>query len=487
MSRARATALGRAGGTRRLSVARLIVFACAAQGGGGCSTPSPATGEAQTPLMDSFVAELGAAMCGWQFRCCAVPEIETAGTGGYLTESACRPVVTRAISERLTEARIGLETNHLSFDAAVAASCIAQFTKGACNRPLDLRPGVLLVIPLLLWDRYALCPSPFIGQLPAGSECFLPSECAPGQSCTTGGDAAWSISASALRAPLALGDIVPGARGHCQPDGQPGTPCSASTDCAPELYCRRGDSVCARPAEEGEVCSTSQDSNMGAIFAIACADSPRDLQCGGGRCHRLPQLGEPCLEESPTGPICDLSLDPTVACVGAGVNGAGVCQAPGQMGAPCVMQGGGLAPCAPALACVSDDPTATAGVGRCGAPPCVGAPCSLDQRCAPPAICYGSASDPGTGIGGIGTGTGPVTGKCVFPGSSRAGSICQSDLECISLHCGMDPGQSSATTCGPSTAEHCAGAEQYVASPTQPAIGATAGTTFGGPVASAPP
>jgi hypothetical protein len=106
--------------------------------------------------MDTFVSDLAAAMCGWQFRCCALPEIDGDGSGSYLTESDCRTVLSRTIAQRLSEARIGLETNHLSFDPSVAAVCLQQFTEGACNPSPDLRPGVSLPpSSLLVWDRYA--------------------------------------------------------------------------------------------------------------------------------------------------------------------------------------------------------------------------------------------------------------------------------------------------------------------------------------------
>jgi hypothetical protein len=400
--------------------------------------------------METFVSDLAAAMCGWQFRCCAVPEIEGDGSGRYLTESDCRTVLTRTIAEKLSEARIGLETNHLSFDSTVAAACLQQFTQDACNPLTDLRPGILPPSsPRLLWDRYASCPNPFLGKLPTGAECFLPTECATGQSCTSGGDLRWTLTAGGLRAPFQLGDNVSASRGHCQPDGQPGTPCSSSTECAAELYCRAADSVCARPADEGEACESSTDSLQNATFPVACADSPRALLCGGGHCHRLPQVGDPCLEGGASHP-CDLSTDPTIVCVGAGVNGAGVCQRPGQMGDPCVISSltgpSAVAPCAATLACMGYA-TASSGVGRCAPPFAAGLTCSLDLRCAAPAVCY-VMQPSGAGL-------------CVLPGKSRDGEACQSDLDCTSLVCDPDVGR-----CNPSGQILCAGAYNYSAQET---------------------
>jgi hypothetical protein len=428
--------------------------------------------------MDTFVSDLAAAMCGWEFRCCALPEIEGDSSASYLTESDCRTVLTRTIAEKLSEARIGLETSHVSFDSTVAAACIQQFTQGACNPLPDLRPNVPQPFtPLLLWERFASCPNPFIGQLPTGSECFLQTECAPGQSCTSGGDPGWTLTAGGLRAPFLLGDNVSGPRGHCQPDGRPGTPCATSTDCAAELYCRAADSVCAQPAGEGDACESGTNSSQDPTFPVACADSPRALVCGGGHCHRLPQVGEPCLEAAASQP-CDLSTDPSVVCVGAGLNGAGVCMNPGQMGDACVMTSetspSAVAPCAAALACMGYA-TASSGIGRCNPLPLAGAPCSLDLRCAAPALCLL------TQAGG--------EGLCVVPGTSRDGGPCQSDLDCISLVCNVD--STGAGTCDPAGGSLCAGPYNYVAQggnmpgtgaggSAGAAVGATATTTVAG-------
>jgi hypothetical protein len=417
--------------------------------------------------MDTFVSDLAAAMCGWQFRCCALPEIEGDGSSGYITESDCRTVLTRTIAEKLSEARIGLETNHLSFDSTVAAACIRQFTEGTCNPMLDLRAGIPLPPnPLLVWDRYASCPNPFLGQLPTGSECFLPTECTTGQSCTSGGDPRWPLTSGGLRASFQLGDNVSVVRGHCQPDGQPGTPCSRSTECAAELYCRSADSVCARPAGEGEACVSSTDAFQSPTFPVACADSPRALACGGGHCHRLPQVGEPCLQGASQ--PCDLSTDQSIVCVGAGVNGAGVCQKPGQMGDACVIGSltapSAVAPCAASLACVGA--TASPGVGRCAAQFAAGMACSLDLRCAPPAVCVPM---PPSGLG-----------LCALPGKTRNGGACQSHLDCTSVLCLTDPAGSG--TCIPGGQPVCAGAYNYVAQMASVSGSGAAGFSVGGVV-----
>lgn len=474
MNRARATVVhripvgGRLGVCVRIRacVRSSVGVVCAALAAGGCS-PQSSTGEVRSPIvMDTFVSDLAAAMCGWQFRCCALPEIEGDGASNYLTESDCRTVLTRTIAEKLSEARIGLETKHLSFDSSVAASCLQQFTQGACNAMPDLRPG-LPPSPnsLLAWDRYASCPNPFLGQLPTGSECFLRTECATGQSCTSGGDPGWTLTEGGLRAPFQLGDNVSDVRGHCQPDGQPGTPCSSSAECAPELYCRVADSVCARPAGEGKACQSSTDASQNPTFPVACADSPRALVCGGGHCHRLPQVGEPCLEGASQ--PCDLSTDPSIVCVGAGLNGAGVCQKPGQMGDACVVGSqtspSAVAPCAGSLACMGDA-TASPAVGHCAPPIVAGQTCSLDLRCAAPALCYVMQS-----IG---------KGLCVLPGKIRDGGACQSDLDCTSLLCGID--SSGSGTCIPGGQPLCAGPYNYVAQAANVSGSGAAGFSVGG-------
>jgi len=434
----------------RLRVLAILLVLC----GGGCPATSDTPGTSSPAVVDAFIGQLAEAMCGWQFRCCALPEIDGARPGIYLTEDGCRPVVARLLSDKLSEVRIAFEADQLSFDATVASACLAQFTHGACNPPLDLLRGGQL-FPQFEWDRYATCPNPFIGKLPTGSACSLPIECQPGQSCAIGGDAISTVTAGGVRAGFQMSDSASGPRGHCVPDGQAGTPCSITNECAPGLYCRVSDLVCAQPSQEGEACQISVDSNQMTSVAIACADRPRTLLCAGGHCHRMPQSGDPCLTTNDSPVPCDPDVVPSLTCVGAGLNGAGVCMPSARSGDPCVMLGG-IAPCADGQACIGDSGTASTSassaspqLGYCGSAPPAGAPCSLDLRCAAPAVCYqdNNAND-----------------VCVSPGKVRGGGNCQSDLDCASLSCTPDPTQNGGKTCTPpQVGLLCAGAQNFVA------------------------
>jgi hypothetical protein len=406
--------------------------------------------------VDQFFGQLAEAMCGWQFRCCALPEVDADNPAGYVTEVACRPAVTRRIDDQISELRLAFAAGRLSFDPEVASQCLQSFTKGSCNLTVDPNNMMLNAPIQSLWDRFAACPNPFVGKLPMGSECFLPMECQPGQSCKSGGDLPWGFTDNGLRIGYLISDSGSEWRGHCLPDVPTGSPCSITAECGPGQYCRGTDMVCALPGNEGDVCEETDQGAGATVFQLACADGPVPLRCGGGHCRRLPRTGEPCLSATTTTTLCDPSSNPALTCVGRSINGDGVCTPVAQQGDVCVMKGpgvgGGIASCVDGLACNGDATSATTGLGHCGPAPAIGAPCALDLRCAAPAVCY-------LGTNGI-SASASTTGVCVLPGATRDAGPCQSDLDCVSLSCRSTNGVG---VCG-TGASVCAGAQNYVAS-----------------------
>jgi hypothetical protein len=359
---------------------------------------------------------LAQAMCGWQFRCCSLPEIDKLGFSSYLTEPECRKVTTQLLQEQLSEVRVALDDKSLTLDSTVAMSCIDQFAKGACS---PVPNNGQIAPPVALWDRFAQCPNPFLGKGGPGSTCLLNSECMPGNSCTFGGSG--NPSAGGVRPNLTLGEsIIGGTFGHCFPDRLKGESCQTTSQCAPGLYCRLTDFVCASPAGDGEPCLEPRDNGGANVIAsvIACAQSPVPLVCLGGFCRHLPQAGEPCLPQTIQEPVCDPSEKLGLSCVGIGFNGDGICAKAGQVGSVCSSQIG-LSPCASSLACIGDG---EGGIGKCAAPPGAGTSCSSDQRCAPPAVCYQGFQEP----------------SCVVPPKARTGTRCLSDIDCVSLNCSPD-------------------------------------------------
>ena len=468
----------------RPAVLLLVAMVGAGCGSGTKSCVAPATKGA---VLDGFIDQLAQAMCGWEFRCCAVPEIDALGLSSYATEPECRMVTTRLLGSWMSEVRIALVGGRLSFDPTFATACLQRFTQGACN------PGINQFVSsslqsLSVWDRFSQCPNPFVGTLAEGSSCSLVTECLPGNRCVSGGVAAPdSNTVEAVRAAPILSDgLTTWGIGHCVADVRKDEACLLSQDCAPGLYCRRTDFVCARPAGEGESCVVpGGDSGNPAALIVACSDSPQQLLCVEDHCRHLPRDGEPCIGQGLNLPQCDPAPGLALACVGQGFNGNGVCKTAGKEGAPCSIENG-LPPCDLPLACVADvvsnpgigvggfggnsNPGTGVGgfggnfnrgmgvggfsgnldsgsaIGKCGAAPAAGAPCSLDQRCAPPAVCY---SNNFTGYS-----------LCVLPPKARAGAACKSDLDCVSLNCLPSASSSLALgSCGYAASLGCSGAE----------------------------
>jgi hypothetical protein len=395
-------------------------------------------------------------------------------------------ITTRLLGSWMSEVRIALAAGRLSLDPKVATACLQQFTQAACSPSPN--QAILGMVPFLsVWDRFGQCPNPFVGTLTEGSSCSLPTECLPGSSCVSGGVVAPdSNTLEGVRAAPILSDgLTTWGIGHCVADARKDEACLLSQDCAPGLYCRRTDFVCARPSGEGESCLVvGGDNGNPAVPIVACSDSPQQLLCAEDHCRHLPRDGEPCIGQGAGLPACDPNPSLALACVGQGFNGNGVCKTAGKEGAPCSIENG-LPPCDLPFACVADvvsNPSpgvggssgnsnpatgvggfggnfkpgmgvggfsgnldSSAAIGKCEAAPSAGAPCSLDERCAPPAVCY---SNNFTGFS-----------LCVLPPKAGAGAPCRSDLDCLSLNCLPSVSSSTALgSCGYATSLWCSGA-----------------------------
>lgn len=458
-----ASELGRRAGSPRVAAsgcALLVALAAATGCGGGaqsaCANPDGGVGGVtltNEPL-DGFIDQLARAMCGWQFRCCDPPEIDAMGAFSYLTESECQAVTTRLLAEAMFEVRSSLNMNRTVIDQTLAMSCVRSFTEGTCN-PTDKD---FLIQPLSVWDRFNACPNPFGGRVPADSACFLATECREGSTCTTGGLTAPTTMATITtpRVPLSMADGLASFFGHCLPDRQLGDACLTTLECAPGLYCRMTDFVCARPAKDGEPCSVAADVAGNVLATLIACDG--NLICADKRCRRLPRQGEPCvslnLNQAANTPACDPSPELGLSCAGRGFNGDGVCQKATPSGGVC-SNGGGLPACALPLACIADN-TGDPGLGVCGPPPTAGSPCSADTRCAAPAVCYLDFN--------------PV---CVVPGKIRFGGSCMTDLDCLSLNCqatSQPITQDAPGTCVAASALNCSGRGTAFVATTNPPL-----------------
>lgn len=370
---------------------------------------------APAAAVDDFIDSLARAMCAWQFRCCSLAEIDSISASTYLTEADCVPQTVISLHTWFGDARASVTENRMALNPASAAACIADFAAGACSSPIaSFDP----------WTRFQLCPDPFVGEVPVGGRCFLRDECVPGSRCVGGGvmvDNGPTVTPEGVSSLPNVSSMVSGL-GSCIAYIQEGQRCDVTGDCNPGLYCRSADSVCARPAEQGDPCEVVTDANNNSIVILPCNDTVKTVICAADDvCARLPRDGEPCLQSNGN-PLCD--PDPTLAlsCVGIGIDGNGICKKPGQMGDACLLspdEASGLPPCDTALTCASSDPTQTA-LGTCGPSYGLGAECPRGQGCLPPAVCDDQK------------------GVCTAPGTKRDGEICVSDVDCASLVCSMN-------------------------------------------------
>jgi hypothetical protein len=397
---------------------------------GEASVDAPADGgaatDAQAPdgpnavgAVDDFIAALARAMCAWQFRCCNLTEIDGLSVSSYLTEADCRWATELSLGTWFASARASVADGRLSIDPGVADACVQRFAAGGCAAE-----GLPAVDP---FGQIMLCADPFVGRVPEGSLCWMADECAPGSRCVLGGqvsNGAAALTFEGLSAlPTVALEVQLSGPGACLAYVPEGGRCRVTYDCAPGLYCRGVDFVCAKPAGAGQPCHPLVDPTGIPSIGPPCDDATQTLICAGDVCGHLPEAGEPCLADGSSRPPCDPDAVPALACVGAGFNGPGICETLGALGAACGPEG--LAPCAIDLTCIFD--AATPELGTCGPLPGPGESCELAQTCAAPDVCD------------------PDTSTCGPGGARHDGEPCLKDNDCASENCFVN---ADGGTCG---------------------------------------
>jgi hypothetical protein len=373
---------------------------------GGCGGSS---GPSRARAIDDLSASITAAFCSWQFRCCSGLEIAVVEHGRYATEQDCAQS-SLAARDQLAVFSPSILEGTVTLDQAAASACVAQLRDRPCNVAPASGAGAAVDRDPPVGAFLAACTGLFVGSLPAGLQCTLTAECAPGLRCVSpgatiggGGDGGAPVPAASL--------------GACEPYHRLGDDCSTSADCDPTagLYCRGTDSSCAVPAGMGEPCVP------GAFFGdpdlVAC-DASMGLYCDRSlrACRHLPRASEPCLP----GGVCDPDPSLSLECVGVGLGGTGICVPPGQPGDPC--GGSALARCRTGLSCKSTQPD---GIGTCVDAPALGEACGSDL------VCGQGACD-------------LTTLRCAALGPQPIGTTCASDPDCATLSCGgADAGPSS--------------------------------------------
>ena len=157
----------------------IALIGCSSADEGAPAGDSRAVGDVAS--VDRFIGALATAMCGWQFRCCNLPEIDGIGSSSYLSPSECRPITELQLRTQLGELRAAVFAGRMGLDSTVAASCVANFSEGSCATP---------ALPEDPWTRLADCVDPFVGEVRAGAPCRLRDECETGSLCVAGGPGA---------------------------------------------------------------------------------------------------------------------------------------------------------------------------------------------------------------------------------------------------------------------------------------------------------
>lgn len=304
------------------------------------------------------------------------------------------------------EERAAAAEGRVTVDSQIASACLHEFDVGACSSPTVSLDG---------WAKFISCPDPVVGHVPVGAPCRLRDECIAGSRCVAG-----ATNMDSVNAPTPEGlTLVPtvqdemGVLGSCLPYVAEGGTCRFTADCAPALYCRTDTFVCARPAALGERCRATANANSPPNETpLPCDDARDPVVCGGGICGRLPRANEPCLDDG-VHPPCDPNPALKLACVGMGLNGAGICEPLGKIGDACGPDG--LPPCDFGLACAPPD---GGDVGSCALAPTIGEDCSTLGVCR-----EGVCDD--------------LTQVCVHSKGGHDGTRCSNASDCASSNCAL--------------------------------------------------
>ena len=199
---------------------------------------------------------------------------------------------------------------HLAFDSAAGERCLDGLAALSCE-------ALFTHLTQSFETPVADCAQVWDGQVAEGGDCSLGYECqtglrcrvtdscpgtcqatvAPGSACTNDNECAglaWCIS------------------GQCQRLPTEGEPCLEGVICAPPFSCTYNTATCERPRLVGESCAFEEDRSCLAglvCFGEQCAQLGRvgepcqnysqceaGLVCAGGTCDPAPSAEEPCME-----------------------------------------------------------------------------------------------------------------------------------------------------------------------------------------------
>jgi hypothetical protein len=359
--------------------------------------------------VDALVADLAAAACAWQTRCCSPIELEAGGA--FADQDACVAHAKLELQKAAASLRFGIAQSFITLDSAIAKTCVEEQKDLACAPSHYFRGGNPLS-PLRWLEG---CLGAFQGKVTAGGRCADPAECIAGTHCATVATVGPGPTMDGGAGPAAHIDTV------CLANQKRGDACLVNGDCdtAAGDYCHAPDYRCAARVPAGGECDYVTQADP--IVGVTTMPSPaceEGLICDQGtprHCRKPPQKDEECSIIPFLQRDCDPNPSLNLICAGTTFNGVdGVCTPAGKMGEAC--GGSALAPCAGGLAC---NRGGERGLGVCGPPPKEGEPCSLDESCESPARCA------------------LFTGRCTKPGPKALGVPCTDSAECASLACSI--------------------------------------------------
>jgi hypothetical protein len=227
----------------------------------GCGT--------DTHDIDTFISNMAAELCAWEFHCCTDAEIQVKEGKRFTDQAGCADYRALDLESELYQNRVAAQRGLVRLDATNAAACLATLKSrtDACNVVVPKYGG------LTLPDA---CNQAFVGKTAAGDACEYFGQCAPGSRC-----------------------LANGALGACVPYQEEGQPCNYDPDCDPavsQLYCATYDNRCHLRAKVGDPCVLNTDVVGQPMVGAECENPSGDVYCDVtvGVCMRYAGAGAPC-------------------------------------------------------------------------------------------------------------------------------------------------------------------------------------------------
>jgi hypothetical protein len=251
----------------------LAVVACSDDSSGG-------GGSTSGPTLDALGDTLAIAICDVQKECFGSAFAAFAGT-----TAECRESFAAGFNEAsLPTIKASIDAKKIVYTPSEASACLDKIKALGCGvqtaRISDLCQGVLA------------------GQVAAGGECQVSSDCGAGNYC----------------------DVQADCPGKCAPRLADGGTCKDSEDCQAGLVCAQN--KCAKPAPKGAACDGGQECVAGTICAAKVCQAFDELLTAplGGECSVFESL-KLCADALPCA-IQGTSLSSPFTCVAKAASGA---------------------------------------------------------------------------------------------------------------------------------------------------------------------